>query len=142
MKKFLFVLLISLNVFATTTEQNLNFYYSGFEGRNRVYLACDFAESSAIELLEQLGAYDIEVYCSGGIDFGRMFPISLRGNYVVDNSRSGETIEIKSNFNTNCYLNTRFLDNVLKTMDHIEVVKKRSYCFDSDSSYNYILKFK
>ncbi len=112
--KFLLIALSLVSTFAFANEGNLNMYYTGFEGGNRVFLSCDYAEGQTRFVLEKLGAKNIRTNCFGGIQFGSMSPVSLRATYSTDDSRVGEIVDLK-NWNGNCFFETALVEEILRT---------------------------
>lgn len=118
----------------------INFTFFGNEGRNRIYLSCYYAENAVDQILNELGATDIDVRCSGGIDFGRAFPVTIQAKYTLP--ADARTVEINSDFNTNCYFDTRFIERLVSGNDRLEKVSGSRSCFRSDSRYGYKLEIK
>jgi hypothetical protein len=141
MKKtaILFSLLVSVSAFAT----NISFTYFGNEGGRQSYYACSYAEGQTESYLELLGATNIDVRCTGGINGGwSVQPVSIRASYdlpvVVGNSV--EAVSIKGDsFNPACGLNVRIINELLKTFTNVEVVKKSDSCAFQSSNYFYKL---
>jgi hypothetical protein len=134
--KFLLIALSLVSSFAFATERSLDLHYSGFEGRNRVYLSCDYAEDQAKFVLEQLGATNIKTNCFGGIQFGTMSPISIRAKYTTNTSRVGEVVNLTNN-NGNCFYETALVEEILRDFPITNILRQRGHCFRNDSSYQY-----
>jgi len=137
MKCFTLLSLIFFSSIAFTSE-NLQFTYFGNEGRNRIYLSCYYAQNATIELLEKIEAQEIEVSCFGGLDFGFYTPVSIQAEYLLPEKSAMMTIE--SDFNSNCYFDTRLISELAIQSDKIEILKGRSHCFRSDSFYSFNLQ--
>lgn len=137
MKLTLLLMLISSSLFAQTPE-NLNFTYFGNEGRNRIYLSCYYAESATDNILDQIGAKNVDSYCSGGINNGFNTPVSIRAKYLLPALPT--TIELKSDFNSNCYFETKLIENIVRSSSRIQKVSGSTHCFSSDSNYKIVLK--
>ncbi len=134
MKKLL-ISLMFLSSFSAFSE-TFNFTYTGFEGRTRVFLSCSYAESSALSILETIGATDVTTRCSGGITpVGSAFPVNLTVEFTFP--ASGTTSEVKSrSFSSNCFFDTKFVTRFASEFkDRVLLLKSRSHCFNSDSSY-------
>jgi len=133
----LLLLITTTNVFASEV---FSFYYSGFEGRNRVFLSCDYAEDTTYSVLEKLGAVDIEVNCYGGINTGSMQPVSIRASYTkLNQTQSGDILTINSN-SGNCFFDTKLIDNLLRNFPEYKIISRRRHCFSSTDSYQYNLE--
>lgn len=139
MKFMIFLLLATANVYAQTTEK-VSMTYFGNEGRNRVYLSCDYVERAAEDILDQLGATDIDVTCTGGLDYGYYTPVSVRASYSLATDAAAATI--KSDFNSNCYFDTKFIDTVIRSSDRLSKTRSSGYCFNSESRYQYSVEIQ
>lgn len=139
--KFITFLFLLSSITAFAGEKTFNFFYSGNEGRNRVYLACDYAEDTAYSILEKLGAMDIELRCSGGISpSGFATPVSIRGTYYMGYiAQRDEELIITSN-RGNCFFETKLIDYALEQFDNFTIVSRRRTCFNPNDSYKYILR--
>lgn len=137
MKLTLLLMLISSSLFAQTPE-NLNFTYFGNEGRNRIYLSCYYAESAVESVLEQMGAKNADVYCSGGINNGSNTPVSIRAKYLLPAIPS--TIELESDYNSNCYFETKLIENIVRSSNRVKKRSGSTHCFRSNSNYKFTLK--
>lgn len=142
MKKLTAVIAMVLSLGAFAVEQEVNFTYFGNEEiGTRSYHNCDSVESSAKSILKKLGATDISVRCTGGLDvWSRMaLPVNLRASFntpVV----TGESYEIVKLRGDNCGLETRMIKSFLKVFTNIEVLKERSNCGMSRATYSFELK--
>ena len=138
----LLLLVLAISFSAGAAVKKFNFFYSGIEGRNRVYLSCDYAEYQLEKFLTQIGGEKIDVRCSGGIQNGWVSPVSLYSTYEIkDIDMSGEELAIKSDFNSDCFFDTKLLNQLLDKQDHLEVTNSRSGCFRNDSRYFFNINF-
>lgn len=138
--KFIFIFTLSFASIAST--KNFNFHYSGFEGRNRVYLSCSYAKYQTEKFLTQIGAKEISVQCYGGLQNSWFSPIRINASYQIINFEpEDDNLVIKSHFDSNCFFDTRLLSSLLEKQEHLEITRKRTSCFNSDSRYFYFLKF-
>ena len=137
MKLLMLLALVSTSVFAQTPEK-VNFTYFGNEGRNRVYLSCYYAEAATENILDQLGAKNVDAYCSGGLNNGFNSPVRIRAQFLLP--AIAKTIEIKSDYNSNCYFETKFIENLAKSSARIKKISGSTHCFSSDSRYKYTLQ--
>lgn len=138
MKTLTLLVTLMAGAFAQATE-TVNFTYFGNEGRNRIHLSCHYAENAVDQILGQIGATDVDVRCTGGIDYGFYTPVSITAKF---NLPTTATVKVESDFNTNCFFDTKFVDALVRSNDNITKVNGRSHCFDSDSRYNYTLEIK
>jgi len=141
MKSILLLLAVvfSANLYAQSSE-SLRMTYWGNEGRNRTFLSCYYVEGSVENILKQLDATDLNVRCSGGIQYNTYSPVSLSAKFVLPVQE--QTIKIKSDFNSNCYFDTAFIKELINSSDRIEKVSGSTHCFRPDDRYNITLKIK
>jgi hypothetical protein len=137
--KFFLIALSLASSFAFASEGSLSMHYSGFEGRNRVFLSCDYAENQTRYVLEKLGATNIQTNCFGGIQYGSMSPISIRAKYSTNDSRLGEVVNL-TNSNGNCFFETALVEEILRDFPFTEILRERGHCFRNDSSYQFEIK--
>jgi hypothetical protein len=137
--KLLLIALSLVSSFAFASEGSLNMHYSGFEGRNRVFLSCDYAEDQTRYVLEKLGATNIQTNCFGGIQYGNMSPISIRAKYTTNTSRVGEVVDLTDS-NGNCFFETALVEEILRDFPYTEILRERGHCFRSNSSYQFQIK--
>ncbi|MDA8792068.1 hypothetical protein N9N67_02410 [Bacteriovoracaceae bacterium] len=137
---YLFLFVIS----STVVAKDFSFYYTGFEGRNRVYLSCDFAQDQAEKLIEKMGAEIIDSRCRGGIQPGWVTPVMVDVEYEFnEDNKTGDIFKIRSGFNDNCYYDTRLMNEfVRKNKKTLKFVRRNAGCFSSQSSYSYKIKVK
>lgn len=137
MKFFVFLMLLSTSVFAQTPEK-VDFTYFGNEGRNRIYLSCYYVESAVDDILNQIDAKNVDSYCSGGINNGFNTPVRVNAKFLLPSVP--KTIVIKSDFNSNCYFETKFIENLVRSSSRIKKVSGSTHCFSSDSNYRITLE--
>lgn len=142
MKKtaLLSALLISSSAFAA----NFSFTYFGNEGGRQSFYACDYVEDQTTSYLELLGATNIDVRCTGGIQSSGWSaqPVSIRASYELPlvTGQNVETVEIKGDsFNPACGINVRIMNEALKTFTNVKVLKKQDSCAFASSNYYYKL---
>lgn len=81
----LFTTLIFANAYAVgykTVQENFTIFSN--VGSGQVYYNCDSVEYKVEELLEEMGAQNIRVRCSGGLDRFGQFSTSARVNTTFD----------------------------------------------------------
>jgi hypothetical protein len=143
MKKIILATALFASVSSFAAE--VNFTYFGNEGGRQSYYACSYVEDQAISYLELLGATNIDVRCSGGIQTGSWYaqPVSLRAKFdlPVVTGANVETVEIEGdNWNPACGLNTRMLNEMLKKFENVTVLKKIDSCAFATTNYYYKLQ--
>lgn len=140
MKLLLLSMFFSATALGETLSErhDLSFTFFGNEGRNRVFLSCDYARNRVTEVFNALNAKDLEVTCSGGIDFGAWLPISIKASY---NPHSLTSALIESDFRTNCFFDTRFINYLVKKEPHLKVTSSRTHCWQSSSQYSYDIEY-
>ena len=139
-------LLLAFNAFAveftTTTFSHTD---TGIDGFSRNYYSCDFAESALESHLEKLGASNISVSCSGGIEYNwGMFPVNLAARFDMpsatpeNHTRSENTrVSSRSFGNSSCNFHTKLLNKLLPLFTNVKVNAKRATCMDNDSRWSY-----
>jgi hypothetical protein len=149
MKSLLLILcLISTSAFAVGYEEyKSNFTISERTGDGaRVYYNCDSVESAVEDMLVKLGALDINVRCSGGLDqFGNMhMPANIKSSYRAINLESDSDVNMsvgveseKIRNRSQCHLlNSVFMN--IKGNFEIASFSKRSCLRSSDRA---LIKF-
>src|SRR5665648_169560 len=110
MKKLFAVLALVVSFSALAGQQKVSFTYSGFEGSNRYFYACDYAEGQTESFLKLFGATEIRVSCFGGIQFGQMSPVTVRATFEAPDMVGNEMATISTvkgdRSNPACGLNT------------------------------------
>ena len=139
-------LLLAFNAFAveftTTTFRHTD---AGIDGFSRNYYSCDFAEATLENHLEVLGASNISVSCSGGIEQNwGMFPVNLTARFDIPSATSeNHTRSTNSRLagtrlgNSSCNFNTKLLNKLLPLFANVKVNAKRATCMDNDSRWSY-----
>lgn len=139
-------LLLAFNAFAveftTTTFRHTD---NGIDGFSRNYYSCDFAESALESHLETLGASNIRVTCSGGIEQGwGMWPVNLTARFDIpsataeNHTRSEATrVSSRSFGNSSCNFHTKLLNKLLPLFTNVSVGAKRTTCMNNDSRWSY-----
>ena len=139
MRAFLLLGALTFSFYAQATE-TVNFTYFGNEGRNRIYLSCYYVENAVDSILAELGATNVDTRCTGGIDYGFYTPVRVTTKF--DLPVNANTVKIKSDFNSNCYFDVKFINNLVRNVEGLEKLSGSSHCFNSDSSYNFTLQLK
>ena len=141
MKKFAF--LSALFVSLSATAASISFTHFGRSAGVESYYACSYVEDQTFHYLDLLGATNIDVRCSGGIQSGWYNqPVSIYATFdlPVVTRNAVETVEIKGDaFSPACGINVRIIQEILKTMSNIQVLKKDDACAFASSNYYYKL---
>jgi hypothetical protein len=140
MKKILFALglLFSIESFAA----KVSFTYFGNEAGRQSYYACSYVEDQAQIYLEQFGAQNISLSCSGGITPWSVMPVSLTAEFDLPVLTGKiEYLDISGDtWSPACGMNTRMIREFLKVMKNVEVLKRNDACAFSNSNFYYQFK--
>lgn len=136
MKKLLvlFTLLMAFNAAA----ESFSHTFFGAQGRNRIYLSCYYVERAVDTFLDEIGATDITTTCTGGIDYGYNMPVSVRSSFTLPTET--KTVEIKSDFNSNCYFDTEYIRYFVQKFDNVKKLRGSTFCSRSESPYKITLQ--
>lgn len=141
MKKLFTVLALALCVSAFSADNKVSFGYSGNEGWGTSYYSCDYVEAQTEKVLELFGATDVSVRCSGGIEFGTMWPVSVTATFnspVLSGRKVAEVVNLKGdNWNPSCGLNVKIVKSLLSSFNNVSVIKKNDSCAFQSSNYSY-----
>lgn len=150
MRSYVLMLALSLaSVSAFSAEyvaKNFAYSDSGRDGSAQNYYSCDYAKEAMITHLEKLGAIDINVRCSGGIEFGRFLPVNLTSSFKVTKFTDPSTAKIEiatlrsRGSDSPCFFNTKLLNQLVKYFPNVYVDSKKASCFDNRTSWNYVLR--
>jgi hypothetical protein len=134
----LIALVLSVSAFA---KEKISFGYSGMEGWGRTFYACDYVEAQTENILELFGATEISVRCTGGIQYGQMWPVQVTAYFeapVLVGNEMNTITKIQGDFsNPACGLNTTIVKNLLPSFKNVEVLKKSDSCAFASSNYSY-----
>lgn len=136
-------LVAALLISASSFAANFSFTYFGNEGGRQSYYACDYVQYQTEDYLQLLGATNIDVSCSGGIQSNwNVQPVSIRAKFdlpVVTGSVV-DTVELQGDaFNPACGINVQIISEILKKMTNVSVVKKKDSCAFATTNYYYKL---
>ncbi len=141
MKKLFTVLALALCVSAFSADNKVSFGHSGNEGWGTSYYSCDYVEAQTEKVLELFGATDVSVRCSGGIEFGTMWPVSVTATFnspVLSGREVAEVVNLKGdNWNPSCGLNVKIVKSLLSSFNNVSVIKKNDSCAFQSSNYSY-----
>lgn len=100
-----------------------------YNGGTVTYYNCQSVESTVESHLEALGALNVSVSCSGGIEMGWTMPAHVSAKFDVSvTSGFGAVREITLKGSESCHLNTEFLDAAIPMFPGIRVLSKRASC--------------
>jgi hypothetical protein len=140
----LLALVVSASSFAGEyVSKKVSFSVGGMGGFNTTYYNCDSVEDRVESHLETLGASNISVRCSGGLDtWSSMPPMPAYVTASFDaqlpsNGGGVEEMTLKARFDQDCELNTKALQAILPEMPGVTIVSKRDSCFDNRSRWFY-----
>ena len=120
------IALVSLNVYAAEYERKeANFTIRDRVGFDIVYYNCDSVESTVENILEEMGAKEIRVRCTGGLDINGFIHLPARVsadfeaiNAELDGKISVQVDEIQFRNHKNCHL----YNNIVKAVqDKFEI---------------------
>lgn len=141
MKKFIAIISMLLSFGAIAGEKTVSFSYSGIESYGRSYYACDYVEYQTEKMLELFGATQIDVRCTGGIQHGSMWPVSVRATFDVPAIMGNEVAKVEKvqgDFSRPaCGLNTTIVKRLLPSFTNVKVLKKSDSCAFASSNYSY-----
>ncbi len=124
-------LLISTSAFAGEwVTKKVSFSPRTYTGGSAHYYNCRSVESTVESHLEALGATNVSIRCSGGIERGWSTPAHVSGSYDVKMPETNDMARVVTlkGFDS-CNLNSEFLDYVVKEIPGATVLKRRASCF-------------
>lgn len=140
MKKLITLVALVLSVSAYARE-TVSFGYSGMESWGQTYYSCDYVEAQTEKVLEMFGATEIHVRCSGGIEMGQMWPVSVSASFetpVLVGNEIAQAVKYKGDtWNPSCGLNVKIVKSLLPKFSNVTVVKKSDSCAFRRSNYSY-----
>lgn len=143
MKKLFAAVVCALSLSAFAGSEKVSFGYSGIEGWGQSYYSCDYAEAQTEKHLATLGATQVDVRCTGGIEFGRMWPVSVTATFdlpVLSGRNEAEAVTIKGERrNPACGLNVAIIKAILPKFSNVTVLAKNDSCAFASSTYSYDL---
>lgn len=105
------LLISSLNAFSAEEK----FVVSHILPGGYVYYDCDVVEDRTVDMLEALGATDINVRCTGGLDkWNPQFSTSARVKTSFEVPAEGELTTVELKGWQGCYLATTIFENVVE----------------------------
>jgi hypothetical protein len=141
MKKLIAVMALALSVSAFAADHKVSFSHGGMNGWGQSYYSCDYAEAQTEKVLALFGAQNAEVTCSGGIQYGQMWPVSVTASWdapALSGREVAEVVKLKGDtWNPSCGLNVAIVKNLVSHFANVTVVKKSDSCAFANSNYSY-----
>lgn len=110
-------------------SRKLSFSPRMYNGGTITYYNCDSVENTVEARLEALGAQNIRVSCSGGIETGWYSPAFVRANFEVAVPAANDASrEVTLTGRDSCSLNVEFLDAAIPLFPGVKVLSKRASC--------------
>ena len=142
MKTLFIVMMMSLSLPAFARE-SVSFTHFGNNGGNQSYYACDYAQDQTESFLDLVGATNVDVTCSGGIQpWGTAFPVSIRADFDLPmiTTSNVESVQVDGDtWNPACGLNVQIINSLVVKFPNVKVVRKSDACAFSTSNYSYLL---
>lgn len=133
----LLALILSWTAWAVPRPKETSFGIpSNLGAGNRVYYNCESVENATRHVLSELGATEIRVKCTGGLD-----PVSrvhtdafVRARFFVVEQGEFETVVFRDR--TNCHLITEIFEGVRGSfiLHNVQGVRR---CWDASSPYHF-----
>lgn len=130
------------SAFATEyVSRKLSFSPRTYTGGTVTYYNCDSVESTVESHLATLGAQNIRVSCTGGLEMGWSTPAHVRATFdVAVPAANDASREASLSGRESCSLNTEFLDAAIPLFPGVKVLSKRSSCMGGRTdSWKYTL---
>ncbi len=113
-------------------------------GWTTTYYNCSWAEDAVESHLKDLGAQNVNVSCSGGIEMGWNTPVFITAKYDVAVPAANDVarevrLSSRAGNGDSCSFNVEFLDRAIPSFPGVKILSKRSSCMGgrTDSwSYN------
>ena len=122
-------------------SRKLNWSPRTHNGGTVSYYNCDSVEATVESHLADLGAQNVRVSCSGGIEMGWTTPAHVRATFeVAVPGANGTSRQVVIAGRESCSLNVEFLDAALPLFPGVKVASKRSSCMGGRTdSFKYVL---
>ncbi len=151
MKKFLALALLMMSTFSTAAfaseaapGSTFNYTFFGNSSGRYTMVACSYAEYVAADFMEKLGATEVSIQCTGGIEPWGIRPLTIRATYTAPDLSEGgqtETVLIESDGrDANCSFDTGLMRALLRDFPNAKKVRASDACFNHDSHYSYELE--
>lgn len=143
MKKLLALIASVFTLTAFAHNETVSFTHNGIETWGRVYYACSYVESQTKSHLEALGATNIDVDCRGGIEWDRMWPVSVTATFDAPALQGNEVAVVKTiksrPGNESCSINVLIMKTILPKFGNVSVLEKRDRCSGPNTRWSYKL---
>lgn len=102
---------------------------------HNAYYACSYAEAQVEKTLSALGVEGVLASCTGGIDHGQMWPVSVTASYeaVV----KGET-QVVLRGRESCDFNVKLIKAAVAHLG-LEIAESSNSCWDASGSYRFVI---
>lgn len=124
-------LLVSASAFASeVVSQKVSFNVGGRVLGNETYYTCNSVKYAVKKHLATLGAENVRVTCSGGLDHlsrWSAWPALVRASFDAPVTTGGN-VEALSLKGKSCLLNVTILENIIPALPAVSVVSKKSNC--------------
>jgi hypothetical protein len=141
MKTLFAVLTLVLSLSAMADQKKVSFSYHGYEGSNRSFYSCSYAEAQTEKFLELFGATQVYVSCFGGIQYGNVGPVHLTATFetpVLVGTEMTKVSKVKGDMsNPACGLNTTIVSTLLPYFSNVKVLNKDDSCAFARTNYSY-----
>ncbi len=135
-------LLVSASAFASElVSQKVAFHVGGRVLGREIYYSCESVRYAVKKHLVTLGAENVRVSCSGGLDhFNRRnaWPALVRASFDAPVA-TGTEVEALTIKGRSCLLNVTILENIIPVLPTVSVVSKKANCSRSDDPWAYNL---
>lgn len=123
-------LFVVTSAFATeSVARKLSWSPRTYNGGTVSYYNCQSVRSTVEAHLESLGAQNISVRCSGGIEMGWTMPAHVTAKFdAIIPESNGVVREVTLKGSDSCNLNSEFLDVAIPMFPGIKVLSKRTSC--------------
>jgi len=149
MRLMIIMALVLSSLTASATDlvaRRFSFTYQDRNPGTRTYHNCDSVEDTLRDHLQTLGAQNIRVTCSGGIqNWGNRWdawPVSLSARFSVPANRDNaqRLVIADRGFNTNCDFNVQMLTSLLRNLPNARTISKSNSCRGSDGRYSFTVE--
>ena len=143
--KFIAMIVIALSAsgaFASEyVSRKMSFSPMTNSGWNRTYYSCDWAENQAERHLKAMGAQNVRVTCTGGIDYNWVSPIFVRARFDAPVPAENDvTREVVLKGNDGCSFSKEFIGRAVKLFPGVKVKSHRGSCMGGRmDSWRYVL---
>lgn len=133
---------IALSLSFGAFAESVSFSYSGMETWGQSFYSCDYVQTQTEHVLEIFGATDVHVNCFGGVEFGRMSPVSVNATFELPILNGAvERLSIKGDrWTPSCGVNVAIIKNLLPVFTNVTVLSKNDSCMNERSNYSYQLE--